>query len=46
MTTDVAAKHYVVLQPYDSGSSVHHSIELHKWSCCDYVFIISIKEPI
>lgn len=46
MTTDVTVKHYVVLYLYDSSSSVNHSIKLRKWSCCDYDFIISIKEPI
>lgn len=42
MTTDVAAKHDAVLQPYDSSSSLNNSIKLHKWSCCDYFCIISI----
>lgn len=45
MTTDVAEQHHViVLEPYDSRSSVNHSIKLH--TCYDYVFIVSIKEPI
>lgn len=42
LTTDVAAKHDAVLQPYDSRSSLNHSIKLHKWSCCAYFCIVSI----
>lgn len=42
LTTDVAAKHDAVLQPYDSSSSLNHSIKLHKWSCCAYFCIVSI----